>query len=218
MHCIKSLIALFILPALAFSQTKTSLQQYHVVGSNRNYLPMSIANFQNQKKWYAEGRYNYEDIRTFSLYFGKTFSREQDLSYSFTPLIGGAMGDFNGLSTGLNLDLDFRNFFFSAQSQYSLSTDDRGSNFFYNWSELAYQPLKWLYGGVSFQNTRLYKTQMSFEPGFLIGYTFKNLSVPLYTFSPFSKERYFMLGLTVEWERASKKKMGKNVIVDRREQ
>ena len=124
------------------------------------------------------------------------------------------MGNFNGLSTGLNLDLDFRSFLFSTQSQYSISTDSRSSNFFYNWSELAYQPLKWLYGGVSIQNTALYQTRMSFEPGFLIGYCFRNVSVPLYTFSPFSKERYFMLGLTIEWERSASKKI-KNVIVER---
>lgn len=214
MRCIHLLAALLILSFQGTAQTKTSLEQYHFVGGNRDFQPMSIANFQNARNWYAEGRYNYEDNQTFSLYVGKTFSREQDLSYSLTPLIGGSMGNFNGVSTGFYVHLDYKNFLFSTQSQYSLSTDHRSSNFFYNWSELAYQPLKWLYGGVSVQNTALYHEQMSFEPGLLIGYNFRNLSMPLYTFSPFSKDRYFMLGLTIEWQHARRKEI-KNVVVER---
>lgn len=201
MCCIKTqIIAFLLLPILALAQAESSIEQYHVVGYSRNYTPMSIAHFQNDKKWYAEGRYNYEDVQTFSFYVGKTFSKANDLSYSVTPLIGGAFGTFNGVSTGINMDFDYRRFFFSTQSQYSFSTDHRTSNFFYNWSELAYQPLKWFYGGVSVQHTRLYQAERLFEAGVLVGFSFRNLTVPFYTFAPFKKERYFMLGLTIEWE------------------
>lgn len=209
MCCIKTLItAFFILPHFTLAQSKASIEQYHVVGNDRNYMPMSIAHFQNDKKWYAEGRYNYEELKTFSFYVGKTFSKEKELSYSVTPLLGGALGNFNGVSTGINMDFDYNNFFLSIQSQYSFSTDQRADNFFYNWSELAYQPLKWLYGGVSIQHTRLYRAETIFEPGVLVGFTFKNLTIPFYTFAPFKKGRYFMLGLTIEWERS--KRSGKN--------
>lgn len=131
-----------------------------------------------------------------------------------TPLLGGAIGNFNGISTGANLDIDYGSFFISMQSQYSFSTDQRADNFFYNWSELAYQPLPWLYGGVSVQHTRLYKTETNFEPGILIGFTFRNLTIPLYTFAPFNKNRYFMLGLTVEWENSPGKRLKKNTIAE----
>src|SRR5687767_5016835 len=108
MCCIKTLITAFLLlPILALAQSETSIEQYHVVGHNRNYMPMSIAHFQNDKKWYAEGRYNYEDAKTFSLYVGKTFSKASDVSYSVTPLIGGALGTFNGVSTGINMDFGY---------------------------------------------------------------------------------------------------------------
>ncbi len=211
MRCIKALITPFLfLPFLALAQSEVSIEQYHILGYERNYMPMSIAHFQNEKKWYAEGRYNYEDVRTFSFYIGKTFSRSNTLSYSVTPLIGGAMGTFNGVSTGINMDFDYSNFFLSIQSQYSFSTDHRTDNFFYNWSELAYQPLKWLYGGVSVQHTRLYQAETIFEPGVLVGFSFRNLTVPFYTFAPFKKERYFMLGLTIEWERPKAKRAGRN--------
>jgi hypothetical protein len=215
MRCIKILITVFLLiPFLTIAQSKTSIEQYHVVGNNRNYIPMSIAHFQNDKKWYAEGRYNYEELETFSFFVGKTFSRKKDLSYSLTPLVGGAWGNFDGISTGINMDLDYSNFFLSVQSQYSFSTDQRTDNFFYNWSELAYQPLKWLYGGISVQHTHLYKTQIIFEPGVLVGFTFRNVTIPLYTFAPFKKGRYFMLGLTIEWEKSMEKRPGKNTLTE----
>jgi hypothetical protein len=207
MRCIELLIAAFLFsPFVSVGQYKTSIEQYHVVGYNRNYLPISVAHFQNNKKWYAEGRYNYEDLRTFSFYIGKAFSRKQKLSYELTPIIGGAIGNFNGISTGINVDADYDNFLFSLQSQYSLSTDQSTSNFFYNWSELAYQPLAWCYGGLSIQHTRLYNTQTTFEPGILIGFIIKNITIPLYSFAPFNKNRYFMFGLTIEWERYGKRK------------
>lgn len=201
MRCIITIILTCSFPILLFSQVKTAVEQYHVVGANRRYLPMSIAHIQTGNNWYAEGRYNYEELRTFSLYLGKTFSGNDALSYDVTPLLGGAIGNFNGVSTGLNVDLDYRKFFISLQTQYSFSTDQRLDNFFYNWSELGYQPLKWLYGGVSVQHTRLYNTEAVLEPGILLGCTFSKFSIPVYSFSPFNKNRYFMLGLTVEWGR-----------------
>lgn len=199
MRCIQTIILLFLCPVV-FSQLKTSLEQYHVVGNNRSYTPMSIAHIQTGKKWYAEGRYNYEEIKTFSFYLGKTFSGSQELSYDITPLLGGAVGTFNGVSTGMNVDLDYKKFFLSLQTQYSFSTDQRVDNFFYNWSELGFQPLKWLYGGISVQHTRLYKSETTLEPGILLGWNFNRFSIPMYSFSPFSRNRYFMLGLTVQWE------------------
>lgn len=215
MCCIKNLIVFFfLLPLLGIAQSRTAIEQYHIVGNNRNYIPMSIAHFQNEKKWYAEGRYNYEELKTFSFYVGKTFSKKKDFSYSLTPLLGGALGNFNGVSTGINMDLDYSNFFFSLQTQYSLSTDRRTENFFYNWSELAYQPLNWIYGGVSVQQTQLYNTETVFEPGFLVGFCFKNLTIPLYTFAPFKKSRYYMLGLTVEWERSKTSRSNKRSLTE----
>ena len=49
----------------------------------------------------------------------------------------------------------------------------RTENFFYNWSELAYQPLNWIYGGVSVQHTHLYNTETVLSQGFLVGFCFQ---------------------------------------------
>lgn len=206
------MILSFLAPLLTVAQSKTSIDQYHVVGNNHEYVPMSMAHFKNNKNWYAEGRYNYEDVETLSFYVGKTFSRNRKLSYALTPLVGGAVGNFNGISTGINIDLDYDRFFFSLQPQYSFSTDKRSDHFFYNWSELAYQPLEWLYAGVSFQHTRLYNTKPAFESGILVAFTFRNVTIPVYAFAPLKSNRYFMLGMTIEWEKTQKGKTNVNTL------
>lgn len=131
MPCIIAfVIALFVIPIPNFAQSNAAIEQYSIAGNNRNYMPMFVGHFQNNNKWYAEGRYNYEDEKTFSLYISKTFSNKKNLSYSLTPLIGGALGNFNGISAGLNMEGDYKKFLFSFQTQYSFSTDQRQKNFF----------------------------------------------------------------------------------------
>jgi hypothetical protein len=182
------------------SQSKLGLEQYSFMhaGENNGWSP--VAHYQTSKKWYAEARYNYEDFQTFSLYAGKTFSAENDVSYSLTPMIGGMLGRLNGGSLGLNTELSFRKFSFSSQSQYSLSTDNQRSNFFYSWSELSYQPLNWVYTGVAIQHTRFYQANTLMEPGVLLGFSFQHWLFPLYTFNPFSNSPYFVVGMSWEWK------------------
>ena len=210
MRCINVIIVL-VFCGTVNAQYKSTVEQYHVVGQDRQYMPMSVANFTNNKNWYAEGRYNYEDLKTFSLYLGKTFTGGNQLDYSVTPLFGGAVGTFNGISTGLNIDLEYQKLFFSLQSQYSFSTDNRINHFLYSWSELGYKPLSWVYGGLSLQQTRLYQTNTKLEPGVVLGLSYRNLDMPLYAFSPFRRDGYFIIGLTYTWEEKRKK----NTLVQR---
>jgi hypothetical protein len=202
-------ICLLILTVLytstnCFSQSEAVVEQYHYAGKGMAYVFMPVAHFQSSRNWYAEARYNYEDIETFSFYFGRSFSGDGNLSYKLTPMVGAAMGRFKGVSSGLNVDLEYRKFFFSAQSQYSMATDKgKGSDdFFYHWSEAGYQPLKWLYAGASFQHTHsMYEKKL--EPGMVLGFEFSRYSIPLYAFN-----RYFIVGFVVSWE--GKNKAGSN--------
>jgi hypothetical protein len=208
-------ISFLILSVLVFnspvhSQAEAVVEQYHFAGKGMPYLFMPVAHFQSARNWYAEARYNYEDIETFSLHFGKSFTGDKRLSYSLTPLLGASVGRYKGVSTGLNVDLEFEQFFFSAQSQYSMATarGKRGDNFFYSWSEAGYQPLNWLYAGASFQQTWTSYEKL-LEPGMLVGFSFNRFSIPLYGFDLFdNNNRYFIIGLTVSWQ--GKKKEGSN--------
>jgi hypothetical protein len=192
-HYILLALLLFVC-RLGFSQSEISLEQYQYVGNTQAYTYMPVMHFQNKRNWYAEARYNYEDLQTFSLFLGKSFSGDKELSYSFTPLLGGSVGRFNGISTGMNLDVGYNKFFFSTQSQYSFSTDHLSNDFLYNWSEIGFQGLKWLYAGLSVQQSYDKFSGNVLEQGVLVGFTFNKFTVPVYTFAPFNKDRYFIIG------------------------
>lgn len=188
-----------------YSQGEFTVEQYHYVGKGQPYIFMPIAHYQASSNWYAEARYNYEDIETFSLYLGKSFSGEKSLAYTLTPIVGAAMGRFRAISAGLNADLEYGKFFFSAQSQYSLATDKgKGSDdFFYSWSEVGFQPVDWFYAGASFQQTYMANEKL-LEPGALIGFSFGRFSIPVYGFDLLNAQRYFIVGLIVSWQGAKK--------------
>jgi hypothetical protein len=198
------LITLFLQNA-GFGQSEVTLEQYHVVNTAQPYLYMPVMHYQHRRNWYAEARYNYEDAETFSLYLGRAFTGGKSLNYSLVPMLGGSVGRFNGISTGLNIDLELNKFFFSSQSQYSRSTSGYGDHFVYNWSELGYQSLKWLYAGLSFQHTHDRLTGNDLQPGLMIGFTFNRFSIPIYTFDPFNNGRNFIVGLTMAWKHSKRK-------------
>ena len=189
----------------AKAQSKVILEQYSFMGPNQPGLLAPVAHYQTKQKWYAEARYNYEDINTVSLYAGKTFSAQHNFSWSFTPMIGGMAGKMQGGSFGLNSELSYHRFNFSSQAQYSVSASTRYDNFFYNWSELWYQPVDWIYTGVALQHTRMYATTTLIDPGVLLGFTYGQWSFPLYSFNPFADQRYFVVGINWEWNRGDNK-------------
>jgi hypothetical protein len=203
------ILSVLVVNNTSYSQAKASVEQYHYAGKGQPYVFMPLASYQSTRNWYAEARYNYEDMQTFSLYLGKSFTGEKSISYTFTPMVGASMGRFKGISAALNVDLELDQFFFSAQTQYSKATPrGKGSDdFFYSWSEAGYQPLNWLYAGASFQQTYT-EYERLLEPGVLLGFSFNRFSIPVYGFDLFNNSRYFIIGLTVSWE--GKKKAGSN--------
>lgn len=182
------------------SQQVFSFEQYSFLGAGQNSLLAPVAHFQNSQKWYAEARYNYEDIHTFSLYAGRTFSREREFSWSLTPVLGAIAGKMNGGSFGLNSSCSYHKFNFSSQAQYSISTETRFENFFYNWAEFCYQPANWFYTGIALQHTRMYATHALADPGLLLAFSFGQWTVPFYGFNPLAGERYYVLGINWEWK------------------
>ena len=164
---------------------------------------MPVVSIQNNRQWYAEARYNYEDINTFSLYLGKTFSNNNRLTYSVTPILGGSVGRFKGISAGLNIGLEYGNAFFSGQSQYSFTTSKESVDFFYSWSEIGYLAFEWLYAGISFQHTWS-SGEFLPETALMAGFSFNRFTIPLYAFDLFNEERYFVAGIIIAWKTTKK--------------
>lgn len=204
--CSILLIVLALIGAPTFGQSELTFEQYRIINTGQPSVYMPVMHYLHPKNWYAEARYNYEDAETFSLYLGRAFTGGTNaLNYSVVAMLGGSMGRWQGISTGLNINVDLNNFFFSSQSQYSRSTGGYGDHFEYDWSELGYQSLKWLYAGLSLQHTHDRLTGHDAQPGFMVGFTFNRFTIPVYTFEPFNNSRNFIVGVTMEWKNKKKK-------------
>jgi hypothetical protein len=206
-HLMRSLPVIFLLSFIALTtraQSKWVFENYNYIQQKDAAVFVPMLHFETKNNWYAEVRYNYEDVKTISLFGGKMLSGGRSLSYTLIPMIGFSAGNFTGVSLAANADLEWRNFFFSSQSQFSKATKNTSTDFFFNWSELGYSIGNHLFAGVAMQYTAEPGAQY-LEPGLLAGFCFKNVSVPFYAFSPFAKDRYFVLGLNVEYNLKKRK-------------
>lgn|SRR6185503_1538045 len=190
------IMALCGLSLNGFDQPGGAGEQYFYSGKNSPSNWVSVLSYHTPSDWYIEARANYEAINSASLYFGKNFKKTAIVSYSIIPIAGLVAGSFNGGSVGANIALDYKEISFSSQLQYTFSKENQTANFTYSWSDLTYQLKEWLAAGVSLQQTR-----GLFEKGVLVRGIYKKFSVPLYVFSPLTSERYFVLGLNLEWGR-----------------
>ena len=189
----------------AFTQAKSGVENYNLLTQGKEYVWMPVVHYQSKNGIYTELRYNYEDVQTLSLYGGKYFAGGNDLQFSITPMAGFSTGRFTGLSVAANTEADWKSFYFSSQTQYSMATKKSMSNFFFTWSELGYNLTRHFFAGLAMQYTR-HTGQDDFEPGVLAGLNLKNISFPVYVFSPFRPACYFVLGLNYEYNLKKKNK------------
>jgi len=187
-----------LLGSIAFTQAKSGIENYNQLGKGNEYVWMPVVHYEAKKGMYAELRYNYEDLKTFSFYAGKTFTGETDLEYSMTPMAGYCIGKFTGLSLAVNAEAEWKDFYVSTQTQYSMATKKDAANFFFSWSEAGYNVSRIFFAGLAIQYT-LQQGVNDLQPGFLAGLNFKNITVPFYMFSPFQPGRYMVLGFIYEY-------------------
>lgn len=180
------------------TQSEWGVEQYYYMGARKAFTVVPVAYYQAGNKWYVEGRYNYEALKTFSVYVGKTYENKSAFSYSVSPVAGIVAGEFNGGSVGANISLEYKRFSFSSQCQYTFSLKKRAENFVYSWSDLGYQALENACAGISVQETGIYHTKHTMEKGFFVKVTVKKWSFPVYIFSPVNRDRYCVLGLNYE--------------------
>ena len=196
------LLILLLLPCqVLLAQSEGGIEQYHYIGTHANASVVPVVHLQSRKGWYGEARYNYDEQNTFSFLAGKSFTHKHNLEYTWTPMIGVAIGDLNGFTGAMNFSLSHERFFINTQSQYTFSSVPQYGNFLFNWWEMGYQPLSWLYGGVSFQHTKVAGEKTVFEPGLMAGIEFRKVSFPVYVFNAFNPQRFFVLGVNWEWHK-----------------
>jgi hypothetical protein len=183
---------------LAPAQAKAGIEQYSYSGMPLAEAIVPVYHIQSANKWYGELRYNYEDVQTLSVYAGKTINASKTVECSITPMLGFSTGRFTGVSLAANSEITWKQFYISSQSQYSIGIKKESESFLFNWSELAYNITPRFYTGLSMQYTRQSR-QTDIEPGLLAGITFNTVSIPIYVFSPFRQNQYFILGINYEY-------------------
>ena len=188
----------------ADAQSSVGLEQYCYFGKSQDVSLVSIGYYQSAHNWYGEVRYNYEERKTMSLYAGKTFYGGRKLSFSATPMLGLLVGQYNGGSVAINLDVSYKNFDLLSQVQYIFSRNDRRRNFILNWSELSYQILSFLKSGMVLQQSTVYQSPLKVEAGAFVALSYKNWELPVYVFSPFGKERNYVIGISYAWQQGSR--------------
>jgi hypothetical protein len=133
-------------------------------------------------RWFhVEGRYNYESLRTGSLFVGLNAGAGDKLRLDVTGMLGGVFGDLDGVAPGLRVTLTWWKLDFSSEDEYVVDVHDVNASFFYNWSELGISPLRWLRLGTVVQRTRVIHTGLDLQRGLLAGVTlFQKVSLTFY--------------------------------------
>src|SRR4051794_14791402 len=95
----KKLIWLIILLGLwhsGHSQAHGGAEQYYYMGERQTFTFVPLVNYEMGNNWFIEGRYNYEALKTMSVYAGKTFEKKSVVSYSASPIFGAVLGGYKG--------------------------------------------------------------------------------------------------------------------------
>lgn len=198
-----SILSIMMLLKLS-AQFKGGIEQYSYFGNGTALIIEPVLHIQTASDLYCELRYNYEEKDAISLNAGKAFHIPGKFQTTLTPMLGIVAGSMKGYNLVLNQETEWKNFYFSSQSQYSRSFKNETSNFFFTWSELGYNISHSVFAGIALQYTRELQTSVA-EPGFVAGINFKNFSVPFYVFGPFRSDSYVVLGLNYEYSLRKRK-------------
>jgi hypothetical protein len=140
--------------------------------------------FTADRNWlHLEGRYNYENLRTGSMWVGYNFSVGQELVLSATPMIGGVFGRSTGIAPGVEASLTYKRIQLWISSEYVFDTSDRSASFYYSWPQLTYSPKPWLHTGIVGDHTKTYHTEFEVEPGLFVGFSHKKWEFTAYEFN-----------------------------------
>jgi len=140
--------------------------------------------FTADRGWlHLETRYNYENQKTGSVWFGYNFRAGRTLELRVTPMVAGVFGRTAGIAPGCLLSLTYKRLAFSSASEYVFDMKNPSSNFFYSWPQLTYSPRDWIRFGLVAQRTKAYQTSLDVQRGVFAGFSVKKLSFTTYVFN-----------------------------------
>jgi hypothetical protein len=148
---------------------------------------------------HLEARYNYESIKTGSVWLGYNFSFGEKLTFEATPMIGGVFGDITGFAPGYAISISYKPFDFFTQGEYFFDAAIHARNFFYTWSELSCSPSRWFRLGIVIDRTKALGSDFDIRRGPLVGFKYKDVDLTTYWLSPESRDSTFIFAVTFNY-------------------
>jgi len=157
-------------------------------------------NFTADHDWlHLEARYNYEALKTGSLWLGYNFSVGTKLTLEATPMIGGVFGDITGIAPGYAISISYEPIEFFTQGEYFFDSAIHAGDFFYSWSELSYAPASWCKVGVVVDRTKAFGSNIDIRRGPLVGFKYKKVDFTTYWLSPGTRDATFIFTVNVNF-------------------
>jgi hypothetical protein len=148
---------------------------------------------------HVEARYNYEDLDTASLFFGRNLAFGEELTLDLTPMIGAVVGEVDGLAPALALELGWKGFALTSESEYVIDFEEEVDDYLYSWNELTFAPADWMRFGLVGQRTRVFDQELELDRGFVLGLAYGAVWLDFYLFNPDQDEPYAGFGLGVDF-------------------
>jgi hypothetical protein len=157
-------------------------------------------NFTADHDWlHLETRYNYEAIKTGSVWLGYNFTTGKKLELALTPMFGGVFGDITGIAPGYFLSIRYKSVELSSQGEYFFDSKTYSNDFFYSWSELSYAPAEWFRVGAVVDRTNGLGSNSEIRRGPFIGFKYRNVDLTTYWLSPGSSDAAFVFAVTLNF-------------------
>jgi len=131
---------------------------------------------------HLEARYNYESLKTGSLWTGYNFIAGRKLVFQVTPMFGVVLGKTTGIAPGYEFSFTYKRLELYSEGEYVYNTKDKHDTFFYSWNEVRYSPLNWLHFGLVNQGSKLHRTEFEGQRGVSLGFSRRNIDYTTYAF------------------------------------
>lgn len=147
---------------------------------------------------HLEGRYNYEALRTASLWAGYAMRGGRRVEWELTPMVGAVFGATDGIAPGYVASVSWWKVDAYIEGEYVFARASEDS-FAYHWSEAAIAPAAWLRAGLVTQRTRAFATDRNIQRGPFVNATFDRIDAAVYVFIAERGTPTFVLSLGVDF-------------------
>ncbi|HEY6170635.1 MAG TPA: hypothetical protein VIX80_00110 [Candidatus Kapabacteria bacterium] len=153
---------------------------------------------------HLEARYNYEDLKTASVFGGYNFEFSVTLTddptqFSIIPMIGFAFGRTDAIIPGLELRMIDDIFDVYFEYEYTITLPNEETNFFYSWTEIAMTPIENFRAGGAITSTRLLHSEHDGSVGIFGEYTFGKFKTGLFYFLPLRTDGFVLAKVAMEF-------------------